>query len=152
MVKVSGFMYEFINRSHQFIDGNKRCAIATVFETCMMNGFMYKPIDGTYEAEFARRIASTTSEEVGLEEIFSYFNDRIIKFKQYFEPTLWRIKFNCPLCHHKNDIHHRKCIGCGKREIKKITITHRGLLRDYDFIYHTVEIDRLARQYRMRKM
>ncbi|MCU0594248.1 MAG: hypothetical protein MUC98_02125 [Desulfobacterota bacterium] len=69
-----------------------------------------------------------------------------MRIKEFFEPELINARFPCPMCGYPNSIFHLGCLGCGGMKISGVILTHIGVIKDYDFIYHPVELERIARR------
>ena len=142
IVNAVTFMYEHIIRSHPFVDCNKRTAIMSSFETCLMNRFYLKKIDTKTEVRFAKKVAKTTIDELGYDEICKYFDERIIPFQKFVAKELIGKSIQCPYCGCYHLVYPGIC-SCGK-QLTSVDIKYHGVLTDYAKVYSLLSLQRLA--------
>ncbi|MCK5772455.1 MAG: type II toxin-antitoxin system death-on-curing family toxin [Thermoplasmata archaeon] len=143
IVKTAARLYEGISRRHPFVDCNKRTAIVTVFETCLMNRYYLRKLDKKEEVDFALKVASTDLDEFGFEEICKHFDERIIPYKTFAAKRFANNNLRCPYCGSEHKLIPGIC-QCGK-QLMKIRITHQSIINKYTFIFTIKELSRLRK-------
>jgi len=143
IVKVSTRLYEGISRRHPFLDCNKRTAIVTVFETCLMNRYYLRKLNRKDEVDFSLKVASTDLDEFGFEEICEHFDRRIVPYKMFAAKRFANYYIKCPYCGSEHTVIPGKC-SCG-RQLMRIRITHHSILNKYYFIFTIKELSKLNR-------
>lgn len=142
IVNAATMMYDHLIRSHPFIDCNKRTAIMSCFETCLMNDYYLRKLNLKEEVQFAKKVAKTTIDEIGYDEICIYFEQRIIPFQKFVAFEMIGKSIQCPYCKRYHAIYPGHC-DCG-RNLKSLAINYHGLLRDYSHIYPIISLQRIA--------
>jgi len=134
-------LYEGISRIHPFVDCNKRTALVTVFETCLMNRYYLQKLNRQEEVDFALKVASTDIDEFGYNDICNHFDKRIIPYKRFAAKRFVDVNLKCPFCGSFHKVIPGKC-QCGK-QLVLIKIVHRSITDNYTFTFTIKELSRL---------
>ena len=141
IVKTVARLYEGISRRHPFVDCNKRTALVTVFETCLMNRYYLQKLNRQEEVDFALKVASTDIDEFGYNDICNHFDKRIIPYKRFAAKRFVDVNLKCPFCGSLHKVIPGKC-QCGK-QLVLIKIVHRSITGNYTFTFTIKELSRL---------